>query len=149
MPTYFVDSSALVKRYRSEPRSRYLARLIDNAERLIASRLTKVEVTAALVRRARGSNQPAEILNNAVAALETELQNSFELIELDELLMEQAAALAREHAMRGADAVQLACLLLARRDDPDNELFLLSADDELNAAAFAEGLQVENPNLHP
>jgi hypothetical protein len=25
----------------------------------------------------------------------------------------------------------------------------VSADDELNAAALAEGLPVENPNLHP
>lgn len=149
MPIYFVDSSALVKRYRSEPGSRYLAYLLDNAPRLIASRLTKVEVTAALVRRARGSNQPIEILHGALAALETELRNSFELIELDDPLMEQAAALARKYALRGADAVQLACLLLARRDDPNNELLLVSADDELNAAAKAEGMQVENPNLHP
>jgi hypothetical protein len=30
-----------------------------------------------------------------------------------------------------------------------SQLTVVSADDELNAAGVAEGLQVENPNRHP
>jgi hypothetical protein len=40
-------------------------------------------------------------------------------------------------------------MLLAQSETPDVPLVLLSSDDELNAAASAEGLQVENSNLHP
>lgn len=147
MAIYFVDSSALVKRYRTERGSRFVADCIENADGLVASRLTKVEVTAALVRRARAANQP-QAVEPALAALEVELRNSFDVVELDEPLVEQAAALARKHLLRGADAVQLACLLLARHDYANDALVLLSADDELNTAASAERLPFENPNLH-
>ncbi len=149
MPTLFIDSSTLVKRYRTELGSDYLVNLIPGAARLVVSRLTKVEVTAALVRRARGLNMPSNAVDEALTSLDTEIRDSFDVVELDEPLIEQAGTLARRHAIRGADAVQLACALLARHDYPKNELVLVSADDELNAAAVAEGLQVENPNLHP
>ncbi|NOT59076.1 MAG: nucleic acid-binding protein, partial [Acidobacteria bacterium] len=56
------------------------------------------------------------------------------------------------HALRGYDAVQLAAAL-----EENDELMsfglpaltLVSADAELNKAAQAEGLNVENPNNHP
>jgi hypothetical protein len=62
-------------------------------------------------------------------------------------LLRQAALLADTHALRGYDAVQLAAALDVRLQVP--MLTLVSADDELNAAATAEGLPVENPNAHP
>ncbi len=80
-----------------------------------------------------------------MAAFDEELSRSFDVVELDEPVMEQALAMVREHGLRGADAIQLACAVLTRGDVP--ELILLSSDAELNAAANAEGLQVENPNL--
>jgi hypothetical protein len=59
--------------------------------------------------------------------------------------------LAQRYALRGYDAVQLASALelsaLAR--SVQATMIFVSADDELNAAAVMEGLQVENPNLHP
>jgi hypothetical protein len=52
--------------------------------------------------------------------------------------------------LRGADAIQLACGVLARTELPAaTEFYFVSADEELNAAAMVERLQVENPNLHP
>ena len=61
-------------------------------------------------------------------------------------LVAQAATLARRHALRGYDAVQLAAALEIHATDPS--LTLLSADAELNTAATAEGLSVEDPNSH-
>jgi len=55
--------------------------------------------------------------------------------------------LVRRHGLRGYDAVQLAAVLEIHATDPS--LTLLSADAELNAAALAEGLTVDDPNLHP
>jgi len=43
--------------------------------------------------------------------------------------------------------VQLAAALDIHRQDPS--LILVSADVDLNTAATAEGLPVEDPNLHP
>ncbi len=50
------------------------------------------------------------------------------------------------------DAVHLACALLLRDTLLQNNLplpILLSTDDDLLAAALAEGLAVDNPNVHP
>lgn len=51
MPSYSVDSSALVERYRIEPGSQGLLELLKIADQLLVSRLAVVEVSAALVRR--------------------------------------------------------------------------------------------------
>lgn len=59
--------------------------------------------------------------------------------------------LAERHGVRGYDAVQLAA---ARATDAvarsvGTPATLVSADLELNAAAAAEGIAVEDPNNHP
>lgn len=149
MPTFFVDSSALVKRYRREEGSQRVSELLDGAEQLLIARLTIVEVSSALVRRARTTRMSPEELRTAIVTLDDDLIRSFDVIELDEPVMEHAVAMARKHGLRGADAIQLACVLLSRPEPPASaEFYLVSADDELNAAAAAEGLQVENPSLH-
>jgi predicted nucleic acid-binding protein len=149
LATFFIDSSALVKRYRNEGGSQRVAKLLAGANRPLIARLTAVEVSSALVRRARATGLSAETLRIAIEALDADLRDSIDLIELDDLVMEHAVAMTRKYGLRGADAIQLACLILAYRQMPDLQLVLLSADDELNAAAVAEGFSVENPNLHP
>ena len=58
--------------------------------------------------------------------------------------------LARTHALRSYDAVQLAATLEAHRARMGaGTLVLVSADNALNSAAIAEGLAVDNPNHHP
>jgi len=60
--------------------------------------------------------------------------------------------LARSHASRGYDAVQLAAVIevhQARVAAGASPLTIISADDPLNAAAVAESLLVDNPNNHP
>jgi predicted nucleic acid-binding protein len=54
--------------------------------------------------------------------------------------------------LRGYDAVQLATALETNRkrlSDGLSALVFVSADAELNNAAQAEGLEVENPNNYP
>ena len=56
-----------------------------------------------------------------------------------------------KHGLRGYDAVQLAAVLQVRDERVAlgaTPIILVSADTELNAAAMAEGLLVENPNNH-
>jgi uncharacterized protein len=60
--------------------------------------------------------------------------------------------MAEAHGLRGYDAVQLAVtvgLHRARATAGLPSLTFICADQELNAAATAEGLAVDNPALHP
>ena len=69
------------------------------------------------------------------------------IVEVSPPLVAKAATLARKHALRGYDAVQLAAALEVKAHSP--ALTMFSADDDLNAAAAAEGLLAEDPDLHP
>jgi uncharacterized protein len=60
--------------------------------------------------------------------------------------------MARNHGLRAYDAVQLAAMIEFNRLYQTAKLgpvTVLSSDRDLNAAAHAEGLTVEDPNLHP
>jgi predicted nucleic acid-binding protein len=61
---------------------------------------------------------------------------AFGVIELDQLLAEDAANLAITHKLRGVDALHLAAALMLPRDD----LILVTWDRRLHEATQAEGL---------
>ena len=88
----------------------------------------------------------------ARADFRTDLQNEYQVVEITEAIANRAMLLAETHKLRGYDAVHLAAAmnvnsqLLAAAQSP---LVLISADAELNTAASAEGLHVEDPNMHP
>jgi predicted nucleic acid-binding protein len=74
------------------------------------------------------------------------------MIEVTPTLLLAARMLAERHGLRAYDAVQLAAAvgLNARWVAAGTGIItLVSADLELNAAAIAEGLTVEDPNRHP
>lgn len=76
----------------------------------------------------------------------------YEIIEMSPAIITRAMAFARTRFLRGYDAVQLsvaAGLHDLRQALGLPILTLVSADNDLNDAAIAEGLTVENPNSHP
>ncbi len=149
MPRYFLDSSALVKRYRQEVGSRWILELAAPPAQLIVARLAHLEVASAIVRRGRESPEAARQVGRVLATLDSDFANIFQIVELTELVISRALDLVRTHGLRAADAIQLASALFL---DPGPavpvDLWLVSADNDLNAAATAEGLLVENPNNH-
>lgn len=150
MARYFLDSSALLKRYRQELGSRWVLDLAKSSGKLIVARLAHIEVTAALVRRGRQSGSPSQATLAALATLDADVAREFEVVEFGNSIIARSIELAKTRALRAADAMQLACALFSFNTLPAaTDFCLVSADDELNAAATAEGLQVENPNLHP
>ena len=78
--------------------------------------------------------------------------SDYQVIEVNDILLQQAMSLAEKYGLRGYDAVQLAAGSQVNRLCVGSGLAPIvfgSADSELNAAAAAEGLVVENPNFHP
>lgn len=143
MPVYFFDSSALVKRYRHEAGSDQVAQLLGESERVIVSRLAHVEVSAAIVRRARETQSAADEVDRVLNVLDGDLRDSLDVVEIDPQVMDHALSLTRKYALRAADAIQLACARLAV--DPGEDLVFVSSDVALNNAAAAEGFHVVDP----
>jgi predicted nucleic acid-binding protein len=105
MPQHFLDSSALLKRYRDETGSQWMLDLSKTPDRLIVARLAHVEVTAAIVRRGRQSAESFHEVALALAALDSDMANEFQVVEFSEPLVFRAIKLAQAHSLRAADAI--------------------------------------------
>ena len=153
MAAYFCDSSAIVKRYMTETSSAWLEFLTDpsSGNRVYVARITFVEVISAITRREKGLHLSATDADTARFAFEQDFLNIFRKVEISEDLINGAAKLVKKNALRGYDAVQLAASLETEKERIAlglSSLTLLSADTDLNDAAIAEGLTVDNPNNH-
>jgi len=140
MATYFLDSSAVVKRYINEVGTAWMVSLLDpTAENVVyIARIAGAEVISAIARRGRGGGIDPTDAANAIAQFRVEFTSAYSVVEITPALVQQAMDLAENHALRGYDAVQLAaawevndqCLALGLP-----ALTLISADAALNAAA--------------
>ena len=150
---YFVDSSALVKRYVRETGTawvRGITRRRTSTDIFIAL-ITAVEVASAIARR-RGVTLSAAQASSLLSRFRKHLAGRYFPSQITPALVSEAMKLANTHRLRPYDAVQLAAALDVYRDWSANRLgafVFVSADQALNAAATGEGLTVEDPNLHP
>jgi predicted nucleic acid-binding protein len=154
MVVYFCDTSAIVKRYVNEPGTTWLIGVTDRTggNRTLVAAITGVEAVAAITRRQRGGGLTLTDAAAACAAFRHDYANEFGIVAITPKLITLAMSCAEKHGLRGYDAMQLAAALVAherRQASKLPPLTLLSADGELNTAATAEGLVVEDPNAHP
>ncbi|MEX2290453.1 MAG: type II toxin-antitoxin system VapC family toxin [Mycobacteriales bacterium] len=131
-----LDSSALIKLLVEEDGSHVIARLWDDADVLVASRLVVPEVAAALHAARRNQRLDDDALARALTAW-AGYRPALRLVELTSSLALQAAELTVTSALSGADAVHLASALTLKQASP----LLAVWDRRLHAAARAEGVR--------
>lgn len=153
MAAYYLDSSALVKRYARETGTAWIIGLFRRAagHRLYVGRITGVEVAAALTRKRRGGHLTNNEAARALARLRRDLGGRLRIVEITSALLTYAISLAEQHDLRGYDAVQLAAMLEANGERVRLKLApltLIAADAELLAAGAAAGLITDDPNAH-
>jgi uncharacterized protein len=133
----YFDPSALVKLVVEEDGSDLVARLWDGCDAALSSRLAYVEVCAALSASRRNADLSESGLKSALASFET-FWSSVRAVELTQHIQIHAGQLARQHALRGADAVHLAGALAVG----DPQLLIAVWDRRLAAGAQLSGLAV-------
>jgi uncharacterized protein len=133
----YFDSSALVKLVVRESGSDLVAQLWDGCDGALSSRLAYPEVRAALAAAARNHDLAPGDLRTAEQSW-AEFWAATRPVELTPAVERHAGQLAREHALRGADAVHLASALAI--GDPD--LIIAAWDRRLHAGALAAGTNV-------
>ncbi len=136
----YIDTSALVKRYVSESGSLEVGVLIDQAEVVGTTLLTQVEMASAFARAAR-----MKWIGNAEAdhAWRMFLTDWKYLVRmpLSSTVMDRAAVMVQDHALRAYDAVHLAAAVMWQ-EMLQEQVTLLTYDRELWAAARNLGLLV-------
>jgi hypothetical protein len=137
MSAFYCDTSALVKRYLSEAGSAWIAALADpnSNNSITVATITRVEAAAAIAARQRAGTVTQEERARLVAFLLLHFDSEYIVVPVSDAVVEQAVQLTQRHRLRGYDAVQLATAL--------------DANVTLLAAARAEGLDADNPNLYP
>jgi hypothetical protein len=142
MSLVYFDASAFVKLLAEEPGSDLAAQLWDGCDAAVASRLAYPEVRAALAAAARNHDLSEDELDGAEQVWE-EYWAASRPVELTAAVERHAGQLAREHALRGADAVHLASALAI--GDPD--LVIAVWDRRLRTGAQAAGIRVAPAQL--
>lgn len=135
----YFDASALVKRYVREKGSVKVRRLLST-DVSATSRLSAVEITSALMRRARELAFTDAERDRALSALERDM-SSLLVVELTPDVVKRAQTLLRRRPLRSGDAIQLAsCLYLqAELGEP---VTIVAFDARLTEVARLEGLRV-------
>jgi len=154
MDAYFLDSSALAKRYLQENGSAWVKSLMSpSAGNLIyVADITAVEVISAVTRRSRGGSISLADAAVVIANVRDDFAYNLNVVEITSAMIRDAMPLAEKHALRAYDAVQLSAAIQMKQVRAAAKLpmpKIASADTELNSAAAAEGFSVDDPNAHP
>lgn len=156
MASYFLDTSALVKRHIAEPGHAWVRALCDpsTGNTIVVCEVALVEVTATFARMARETPRRIRLArrDRLIADFEAVFLRQYTVVQVNHTLLARAAALCRIHPLRAYDAVQLAAAIIRRDDDlvaGNPAPIFVCADRNLLAVAQANGFVVEDPNSSP
>lgn len=147
---FFVDSSAVAKRYLKEIGSSWVLSWIEPSAShvIILSELALIEVQSLLARRVRDGNLVSSDATLLRGDFLLHYRDDYLIVPLETLIAQMAGQLVNKHKLRSLDAIQLASAIHAANILAEPILFITS-DSNLIQAASAEGFTCDNPNHYP
>jgi len=150
MPSFFFDTSGLVKKYIRELGTNWVMQTLNPSRnhRIYVAPTTCVELHATLKRRELDVTmmKSADVREE----LQYDLLKRFYAVPVTDTLLSMGCDIAWKYALRGYDAIQLASALSIAagytRPARKTPVTFVSADPELLGAAHSEGFAVEDPN---
>ena len=147
MAVYYLDTSAVLKRYRTEKGSDVVTELYEAravGDSLMTSHFTCLEVESVAARALKGRVLTQHAYEALLGAFARDLTEHLYLLPLAGSLVNEAIYAARRHAVRAPDAIHVASAERTNRDSPNDFVFVAS-DLELLSAAEAAGVETFNP----
>lgn len=154
MTDYFLDASALVKRYADEVGSDWVREISgpESGHTILLAEVTLPEVSAALAAKQRATGGlTRRQMERIFSRFLEDCDEFFLLLPVDRTVIDLASELPQTHRLRGYDAVQLASALVANQTLTARNLeplVFVASDEDLLTAAKAENLTIENPLYH-
>lgn len=154
MTNYFFDSSALVKRYVTEPGTPWIRSIttITAVHEIVIAHITPVEVMSAVTRQIRSGTLSTRTGRAIRLLLHRHVKRQYKLVRFSDELVVAAEDLLEHYFLRAYDSVQLASALEINNRlmmAGANPITFVSGDQRLLMAAMAEGLAVDDPYQHP
>src|SRR5687768_16576577 len=114
MPAYyFLDTSALNKRYVLEIGSQAVESLVnpDAGNRIFIAPITPIELTSALERHARERTISHTTLKETILLMKRHIRREYVVLPFDQIFITRSMELLGQHQLRTLDAIQLAFAL--------------------------------------
>jgi predicted nucleic acid-binding protein len=151
MNYFYFDSSALVKRYAKEIGARLVGNLCQKEEvAIFISDITLAELGAAFARKLREREITEVEYTVMLGDLQDDYLYEYFKVPINFEVLNLAVSLARKRALRGYDAVQLACAVKVKEavmtEEHEAKITFIVADKTLEKTARAEGFVTINPN---
>jgi predicted nucleic acid-binding protein len=117
MTTYYLDSSALVKRYALEVGTAWVRTLCEQGDEVIVAvaLFGLAEVAAEVNGKRRGGTIDATASDAILNDLKADAATQYTLLDVDQFVVDEAIDLTSRHCLRGYDAIHLACALRLNR----------------------------------
>jgi uncharacterized protein len=150
MTNFFMDTSALAKRYVAEIGSGWIKALTSPAvgNVVVIAYLTTVEMCSVLSRLQRSKHISVVDGTHLRTEFLRHTDTEYIMVPVEDMVLISARDLVAKYPLRTLDAIQLACAI-AGANKLGEPLTFLSADTILLNAATAEGFAIDNPLAHP
>jgi uncharacterized protein with PIN domain len=112
----FWDSSALVALLVAEPESERALAWAANDSRIVVSFISPIEITSALIRRGRDRRPD---MRDQIERQLSRLESNWIVVDDYRKVVTTARIMARRHALRSGDAIQLAAALSFHVNAPE------------------------------
>lgn len=150
MPRFFLDASALVKRYTHETGSSLVNELFRHATsvEMTCATIGVLEVVSILTRKRNDGRLPEPLFAQAMANFRAEVLDAadFPIAPIADSQILSALPLIARHNLNATDAILLrAAMDMANRMEKNVSLVLCTSDSRLVRSAEAEGISVFDP----
>lgn len=149
MAVFYLDTSAVLKRYRTEKGTDIVTQLYEGAtprDVLLTSSFTCLEVESVAARALKGRVLSQHAYDALLGSFSSDLDEYITLLPSSRQNIADEIGAARTYALRPADAVHLAAGKAADAFIKSDEGFMFVASDkELLTAAQAAGMETLNP----
>ncbi len=148
MAIFYLDTSALVKRYRRETGTEVVDAIFSSPApegRFFISSLCLLELTSAVWRLARGGALSEATASQILARFRQDVRDLISVWPLDQEIVAAAVGVVEDHRLRSADAIHLASALAIAGAETAAPVVLVASDRELLRAAERAGLPTIDP----
>ncbi|MBI2909338.1 MAG: type II toxin-antitoxin system VapC family toxin [Chloroflexi bacterium] len=144
---YYLETSALLKRYRTEQGTEIINSLFKNrrpTDVLLTSYFTALEIEVVATRGLKGRILTPEAYRVLLAYFTGDLSQSLMLQPVSDVTLADSITLVKRYGLRAGDAIHLSAALLSGQAASAGIIFVTS-DIELSRAAQGEGFDLFDP----
>ncbi len=149
MPIYYLDTSALMKRYWTEPGSDVVAELfegLEDSDALATSQLTVLEMNSALARLLESRQMAQREYRGILERFTQDIDYyGFTVMSVPNELFSTAIGIVREYSLRALDALHFASAIASSGLSSGQKLYMVSADRKIVEACDRYGMPILDP----